>query len=203
MFKLKQKITGKAVNNGTKDVKIMLPLKYLSNFWRTLEIPLTNCEFNLILTWSANSVISNAATNQAKTYAITDTKLYVLIVTLSTNDNGKLLLLKSGFKRTINWNKYQLKTTTQNAPSQYLDYLIEPSFQGVNRYYVPTEKVEDYNVMIDGKNFFDQTIKNDIKIYENIRKITTGQEDDYTAGFLLDYNYFVKHYKMITTDLGK
>ena len=81
----------------------MVPLKYLSNFYRTLEMPLINCEINLILTWSANCVISNAAPNQATTSTITDTKLYVPVVTLSTQDNAKLLQqLKSGFKRTTN-----------------------------------------------------------------------------------------------------
>ena len=69
------------------------------------------------------------------------------------------------------------------------------------RYYLPTEKVEDYYVIIDGKNFFDQPIKNDIKSYDSIRKITTGQGDDYTTGCLLDCNYFKKHYKMIAIDL--
>ena len=69
----------------------MVPLKYLSYFWRTLGRPLINCETNLILNWSANSVISNSAANQATTFAITDTKLYVPVVTLSTEDNAKLL----------------------------------------------------------------------------------------------------------------
>ena len=78
-------------NNGTKDVKIMVPFKYLSNFWRTSEIPLINCEVNLILTWSRNCVISNATANQDTTFAITDTKLHVPFVTLSTQDNAKLL----------------------------------------------------------------------------------------------------------------
>ena len=151
---------------------------------------LINCEINLILTWFANCVISSAAANQAAIFAITDTKLYVLVVTLSTQDNAKeLQQLKSGLKHTFHWNKYQSKTTRQNAPNQYLDYLIDPSFQGVNsfcvlafnaidnrighsRYYLPTEKVEDCNVMIDGKNIFDQPIKNDIKIYDYIREIT-------------------------------
>ena len=88
----------------------MVPLKYLSNFWRTLEMPLINCELNLILTWCANCVISNTASNQATILAITDTKPYVSVVTLSTQDNTKLLQqLKPGFKRTINWNKYDSK----------------------------------------------------------------------------------------------
>ena len=96
----------------------MVPLKYLSNFRRTLEMPWINCEINLILSWSANCVISNAAANQATAFAITDTKLYVLVVTLSIDDNAKLLeQLKSAFKHTVNWNKYETKTATQNAPN--------------------------------------------------------------------------------------
>ena len=76
----------------------MVPLKYLSNFWRTLEMPLISCEINLILTWPENYVISNTAANQATTFAITDTKLYVPVVTLSTQDNAKLVeQLKIGF----------------------------------------------------------------------------------------------------------
>ena len=103
----------------------MLPLKYLSIVWRTLEKLLNNCEINLILTWSASCVKSNALMDQATTFAITDAKFYVPVVTLSTEDNAKLLQqLKSGFKRTVNWNKYEPKATTQNAPNQYFDFLI-------------------------------------------------------------------------------
>ena len=84
-FKFKAKITGQTGNDGTKDVEIMVPLKYFFNFWRTLEMPLINCEVNLILTWSANCVlIATAIQNQAATFEITDTKLYVPVVTLST-----------------------------------------------------------------------------------------------------------------------
>ena len=83
----------------------MVPLKYFSNFWRTLEMPLINCEVNLILTWSSACVITNS--NGLGRFAITDTELYVPVVTLSTQENTKLLQqLKSGFKRVINWNKY-------------------------------------------------------------------------------------------------
>ena len=89
-FKFKVKITGQTGNDGTKDVEIMVPLKYLSNFWRTLEMPLTNCEINLILTWSLTCVlVSTVNQNQAATFAITDTKLYVPVVTLSTQENNK------------------------------------------------------------------------------------------------------------------
>ena len=70
------------------------------------------------------------------------------------------------------------------------------------RYYIPNVEIKDYNVMIDGKNFFDQPVKNDKVTYENIRKITTGQGDDYTTGCLLDYTYFKKYYKIIAIDLS-
>ena len=83
----------------------MVPLKYLSNFWRTLEMPLINCEVNLIFTWS--SACGNTNSRGAGIFAITDTTLYVPVVTLSIQENTKLLQqLKSGFKRVINWNKY-------------------------------------------------------------------------------------------------
>ena len=106
-FKSKIKITGKTpANDNEKDVEIMVPLKYLSNFWTTLEMRLIDCEVNLILTWSSTCVITNS--NGIGTFEITDTKLYVPVVTLSTQENTKLLQqLKSGFKRVINWNIYQ------------------------------------------------------------------------------------------------
>ena len=201
----------------------MVPLKYLSNFWRTLEIPLIICEVELILNWSANCVIiyTNVA-NQVSTFKITETNLYIPVVTLSNQDNEKLLpQLKSRFKRIISWNKYLAKPEllAQNAN---LNYLIEPSFQGVirlfvlafehdndkdwrisnKRYYIPNVEIKDYLVMIDGKNFFDQPVNNDKVTYQNIRKITIGQGDDYTTGCLLDYTYF-KKYKMIAIDLSK
>ena len=218
-FKSKIKITRKSPpDSNMKDAEILVPLKYLSNFWRTLEMPLINCEVELILTWSKNCVISSA-TGETK-FAITETKLYVPVVTLSTEDNAKLLQqLKSNFKRKINWNKYEssIKTFAQN---RYLNYLINPSFQGVNRlfvlsfenendrishstYYLPKVEIKDYNVMIDGRNFFDQPTNNMNKTYEKIRKIATGKGDDYTTGCLLDYPYFKENYKMIAIDLSK
>ena len=104
-FNFKTKITGRTDNNGrTDNVEIIFPLKYLSNFWRTLEMPLINCEVNFVLTWSANCVIiyTNVA-NQIPTFTITETNLHVPVVTLSTQDNVNLLAQsKSGFKRRIN-----------------------------------------------------------------------------------------------------
>ena len=106
-FISKIKITEKTPADGnTKDVEIIVPLKYLSKFWRTLEMPLINCEVNLILTWWPTCVIPST-TGKTK-FRITEAKLYVPVVTLSTEDNAKLLQqLKSGFKRTNNWNKHQ------------------------------------------------------------------------------------------------
>ena len=93
----------------------MVPLKYLGDSWRALEMPLINCEIAYYLNWSENSVIvaTNVAT-QATTFLITDTKLYIRVVPLSTQDNAKLLgQLTSGLKRTINWNKCQTKVSTE------------------------------------------------------------------------------------------
>ena len=124
-------------------------------------------------------------------------------MTLSTQENANFFQqLKSGFKRVINWNKYLSKPEllTQNPN---LNHLVEPSFQGVNRlfvlafendydrtnsdkYYLPTVEVKDYNIMINGENFFDKPIKNRGVTYNNIRKIATGQGDDYTTDCLLD-----------------
>ena len=108
----------------------MVPLKYLSNFWRTLEMYLINCEVNLILTWSSTFVITDSI--GAGTFEITDTKLYVPVVTLSTQENAKLLQqLKSGFKRVINWNKYLSKPELLRRNAN-LNHLVEPSFQRIN-----------------------------------------------------------------------
>ena len=136
-FKSKTKITGKTPNDGNeKDVEIMVPLKYLSNFWRTLEMPLINCEVSLMLTWSSTCVISNS-TGEGK-FEITNTKLYVPVVTLSTKDNAKLLQqLKSGFIRVLNWNKYLSKPELL-APNPNLNHLVEQSFQRINRIFVLT-----------------------------------------------------------------
>ena len=106
-FKVKTKIADRTGNDGTKNVKVRVPLKYLSNFWRTLEMLLINCEVNLTLAWSKDCVITNS-TDKGK-FAVTETKLYVLVVTFSTHSNAKLLeQLKSGFKRTTGTNINQV-----------------------------------------------------------------------------------------------
>ena len=183
-FKFKVKITGKTPNNNNeKDVEIMVPL---SNFWRTLEMPLINCEVNLILTWSSTCVITNST--GAGTFEITGTKLYVPVVTLSAKENAKLLQqLKSGFKRVINWNKYLSKPELLRR-NPNINYLIEPSFQGVNRlfilafendtqrtshsnYCLPNVEIKNYNITTTGENFFDQPIKNKKIILEKLIQV--------------------------------
>ena len=171
-------------------------------------MPLINFEVEVILTWSANCVIFYTdLANQGPTITITETNLYVPVVTSSTQDNATLLPhLKSGFKRAISWNKYLPKPELL-AQSANLNHLIEPSFQGVNRlfvlafeddaqiisnkiHHVPNVEIKNHNVMIAGKKLFDQLVKNDKVTYENIKKIATGQRDDYATGSLLDYIYF-------------
>ena len=130
-------MTGQTGNDRKKNVEIMVPIKYLSNFWRTLDMPFINCEVILILTWSENCVIvSTNVENQNATFAITDTKLYVPEITLSQQDNAKLLeQLKSGYKRVISWNKYLSKPELL-AQNPCLNHLNEPSFQGIKRFFV-------------------------------------------------------------------
>ena len=165
-FKFETKITGQTDDNGRIDnIEIMVPLKYLCNFWRTLKIPLINCEVEIILTWYANCVtIYTDVANQTPTFTTTETNFYVPVVTLSTQGNVKLLPeLKSDFKRTISWNKYLSKP--QLLPrNPKLNHLIEPIFQKVNRllvlafenddqrisnkgYYLPNVEIKDYNIM--------------------------------------------------------
>ena len=173
------------------------------------------------MTWPENCAITSTnVADQNTKFTITEINLYVPVVTLSFQDNAKLLRqLKLGFKRTISWNKYLAKPELL-AKNANLNHLIVASFEGVNklfvlafendaqriskkRYYIPNIKTKDCNVMIDGKHFFDQQVKNDKVKYENIRKIATGQGDDYATGCLLDYIYFKNYYKMIAVDLRK
>ena len=138
----------------------------------------------------------------------------------STQDNAKYLeQLKFGFKRTINCDKYQLKTTIQTQ-NPYLYFLIDPIFQGESRilvlslendndkkghkkYFLPKVEMKGYNVVIDVQNVFDQLVKTVMRISDNIRNIASGQRDDYTIDCLLDYLYLKECYEMIAIDLSK
>ena len=153
-------------------------------------------------------------------FQITETKLYVPVVILSTeNDKQRLEQLKSGFKKTVKQNKYKSQMTIKSKNIN-LNYLIDPKFTKVNRlfvlsfarsaegnrdsfsnYYVPGVEIKDFNVLIDGKSFFDLPVKNEEEQYEKI--IEMSRNNDYTSGNLLDFSYFKKNYRLIAIDLSK
>ena len=149
------------------------------------------------------------------TFKITDTKLYVAIVTLSNENDTKLLeQLKTGFQKIIKWNKYR-------SQNNNLNWLIDPTFTNVNRlfvlpfartnagdnrdffsdYYVPTVEIKDFNVLIDWKKFFDLPVKNEEETYEKIIDMSNNNKN--TTGNLLDFGYFKENYKLIAIDLSK
>ena len=163
-FKHKSRLVEKTPNNESdnknviQDVKIVVPLKHLNNFWRTLDTPLINCEVSLTLTWSKDCVLTDlttAATDPnadppviaiaaptGATFKIKDTKLYVPVVTLSAENDNKLLeQLKTGLKRTITWNKYRSEMSNQTVDNN-LNYLIDPTFTNVNRLFALSFKNE-------------------------------------------------------------
>ena len=162
------------------------------------------------------------------TFKITNTKLYVPIVTLSSKDNAKLVkLFREGFNRPVYWNEYQTKIHTKDLDNNNpIRFLLDASFQGVRRlfvlplnntdgdnkkvkrdsdtkYFLPRVNMTNYNVLTDGRNFYDQPINDLIKQCDEIRKTATGQGDDYTTECLLDYQYFKDHYNLIAIDLSK
>ena len=181
-----------------------------------------NCEIELDLSWTKDCALSLHHTNiTGVNFAITSTKLYVPVVTLSINDNIQFLEnIKQGFKKTISWNKYRSKITTQ-PKNNNLDYLIDPTFKNINKlfalslkngndgptgdsfvkYYMSLVEINDFNALIDNKPFFDQPIK--IKQKANEKLIEMSRNDDYTTGDLLDYLYHQNYYKLIGTDLSR
>ena len=229
-FKYKAALVGKTANHNdgksfVKDTKIVVPLKYLSNFWRSLEMPLINCKVYFELNWIENCILSSAG-DSAK-FVITDAKLHVPIVTFSTKDSANLTKqLSEGFKRSVYWNSYETKPVKVIEKGKNIYELLNASFQGVKRlfvlayfiadggndeagiksnkkYFLPRGEIKNYNVLIDGRNFYDQPINDIIKQYDEVRKVSTGYGDDYTTGCLLDYAYFKDNYKLIAVDLSK
>ena len=204
------------------NVKVVVPLKYLSNFIRSLEMPLINCKIKLNLTWKKECVLSTNAGPAA--FIINDTKLYVPVVTLSKEDNKDFIEQQNkGFQRSIYWNKYKTKELTEDADANVFKYIdLDPSFQGVNRlfimaylrgnnqfttnsqqkYYLSRIDLNKYNVIIDGRNFYDNPIESDIEKYRELKKVMIGKREDYTTESLLDYYYFNKH-KLVAVDLSK
>ena len=191
-------------------------------------MPLINCKVELSLKWYETCLLTAATT---ATFKITDAKLYVPIVTLSIEDNAKLSkLLSEGFKRPIYWNEYKV---TPNKiieidvvnEEKYIRELLDSSCQGVKRlfvlaydntagnnqvsvgsykkYFRPRVKIENYDIEINGRKFYDQPINDSIKQYDEIRRISTRQGDDYTTGCLLDFGYFENNYRLIPVDLSK
>ena len=144
--------------------------------------------------------------------------MYAVVVTASSEDDNKLLeQLKTGFKRTVKWNKYRSEISNQTKNNNF-NYLIDPTFTNVNRlfdllfeneddktsfskYYVPKAEIKDFNVLIDGKPFFEIPVKNKEEAYEQI--IEMSKNNYYTTDNLLDYEYFKDHYKLIAIDLSK
>ena len=193
-FKYKNKITGNtydvlntaddyvSVKEGTQEMELAIPLKYLGNFWRALKI---SCEISLELKWGKNCIITSLEERQVDagppvvrddsptgaTLAINDCKLYIPVVTLSKDDEIKLLTnLKSGFTTEIEWNKYRSQISTEEENNN-LNILIDPTFTNVNRllvlahetaddrhsysqFYLPKVMVKDFHVIIDKLAFF-------------------------------------------------
>ena len=243
-FKYKNKIIGNTYNvdaaaagydankNGTQEVEIAIPLKYLGNFWRALNMPLISCEVSLELKWNKNCVTTSLKERQVDAcppivrdgapaganLAINDRKLYIPVVTLSKVDEIKLLTnLKSGFKREIKWNKYRSQMSTE-AINNNLNILIDPTFTNANRLFVLAYQNADdrksfsqfYLPKVMVKDFnviIDKLEFFDLPINteeEAYEKIIDiSRNNEYTTGNLLDYDYFKKYYKLIAIDLSK
>ena len=212
-FQYKASLLGKVTDADGNDIslkntKIVVPLKYLSNFLRPLEMLLNNCKIHLELNWNNDCVMygtntfagGDNANNRETTFQLTSTKLYVPVVTLSTKGNVNLTKqLNEGFKRSVYWNEYKSKIETTAAGNNNVTrFPLDASFQGVNRlfvlafdktengnkkfkrdshrkYFLPRVNITNYNVLIDGRNFYDQPINDQIKKYDEIRKISTGK----------------------------
>ena len=228
-FKYKVNLLGNPVLDGAiakRNVKVVVLLKYLSSFFRSLEMPLINCKIKLNLTWKRECVLSTDAGDAV--FIINDTKIYVPVVTLSKEDNKDFNEQQNkGFQVSIYWKEYKTKGLTENANANDFKYItLDPSFQGVNRlfvmaynrladandnqintnkqiYYLPRNGFKKYNVIIDGRNFYDNPIESDIEKYRELKKVMIGEGEDYTTGSLLDYDYFNKHYKLVAVDLSK
>ena len=205
-------VAGDAAGVRRLNVKVVVPLKYLSNFFRSLEMPLINCKIKLNLTWKKECVLSTGAGEAV--FIINDTKLYVPVVTLSKEDNKDFIEQQNkGFQRSIYWNEYKTKEINEDADANVFKYInLDPSLQGVNRlfamaynrvdgqpnrngqrkYFLPRISLHKYNVIIDGRNFYGNPIESDIEKYRELKKVIIGKGEDYTTGSLLDYNYFDK-----------
>ena len=190
-------------------------------------MPLINCKVYLELNLIEDCILCSAG--DSGKFAITDSKLLVPIGTLSTKDSVNLTKqLNEGFKRSVYWNSYETKPAKVIEQGKNIYELLNASFQGVKRlfvlayfiaagnnadqeagiknnkkYFLPRGEIKNYNVLIDGRNFYDQPINYIIKQYDEIRKVSTGHGDDYTTGCLLNYAYFKDNYRLTAVDLIK
>ena len=201
-----------------KNIKIVVPLKYISNFCRNLELPLINTKY---------SVLCNQ--NQNSKFQITKCELHISIVALNTENNNMLSeLLSKGFERTVVWNEYKSKRERVTIPqndNMFGRTTLDVIFQGVSklfaaayqtddiernantgesrrRYYLPRAEIKDYNVLIDGRNFYDQNLNRSIVRYIEILKMTTGRSEDHSTGCLLDYDYYIKDFTIVGVDVS-
>ena len=240
-FNYKTKLIGKLPNGELtlENIKIIVPLKNLSKFMFNLNFLMIHTEIELILKWSRNCVLTEKATRERKEvetgppaldlvrainlptdlkFNITDCKLYVPVATLQEKNENKLYEeLKTGILMDFTWGKY--RCTSINQPeTNNLNFLIDPTFNSVNRlfvlafpneedrssfykYYTPTVEIKDYNVLIDQHSFYEIPIKNKEQTYKAITElINVG---DYTTENSLSYEYFCKHHKLIAIDMSK
>ena len=178
-----------------KNIKIVVPVKYNSSIFRYLELPLINTKLNMELNWTKYSVVCNQ--NQNSIFQITKSELYIPVKTLNTGNNYKLSeLLSKGFERTVVWNEYKSKTEGVTIPqndNMFRRTTLDVSFQGVSklfaaayetgniqrnvdhehsrrRHYLPRAEIKDYNILIDGRNFYDQNVNSSIVRYNELLK---------------------------------
>ena len=171
------------------------------------------------LNWTKYSVLCNQ--NQNLIFQITKSELYIPIVTLNTENNNKLSeLLIKGFERTAVWNEYKSKIERVTIPQNDNMFTLDVSFQGVSKlfaaayetddiernanteesrrkYYLPRAEIKDYNVLIDGRNLYDQNVNSSTVRYNELLKMTTGRSEDYSTGCLLDYDYYIKDFNIV------
>ena len=205
-----------------KNIKIAVPLKYISNFFRNLELPLINIKLYMELDRTKYSVSCNQ--NQNSIFQITKCELYII----TENNNTLNELLRKGFERTVTWNEYKSKIERVTNPQNdniFRRTTLDVSFQGVSKffaaayetddieinanteesrrgYYLPRAKIKDYDVIIDGRNFYDENLKSSILGYNELLKTTTGRSEDYSTRCLLDYDYYVEGFNIVGIDLS-
>ena len=182
-------------------------------------MPLINCKIKLNLTWKKECVLSTDAGDAV--FIINDTKMYVPVVSLSKEDNKDFIEQQNkGFQRSIYWSEYKTKEINENADANVFKYInLDPSFQGVNRllvmaynrvdgqptrngqrkYYYPRIDLEKYNVIIDGRNFYDNPIESDIEKYRELKKSNDWKRRRLYYWIFVGF-YFDKHYKLVAVD---